>query len=157
MPRAMPRVEQAAHYVAQGMTPAQAAKKLGYATSSAFLSHSSYKSTLAVLQAENDQMSRLKRQDVQDIVMEAIQMARLGSDPMTMIRGAQELNKMNGYYAPEEKKMTLNISQRRIQEQYDSMSDEELLILASKTETVIIEDAEIIEIDSERPVDDPEE
>jgi hypothetical protein len=96
----------------------------------------------------------MKRQDVQDIVMEAIQMARIGSDPMTMIRGAQELNKMCGFYAPEEKKYSLNISQRRIQERFDELSDHELLELASRTEEIVIEDAEIIELDDERPDED---
>lgn len=151
------KVQQVAEYVAQGMTDVQACKKAGYDVpkEAAYKLRADvrYQTILGELQAQNAEMSKLKRQDIQDIVMEAIDMARVGADPMTMIRGAQELNKMCGFYAPEEKKYSLNISQRRIQEQFDSLTDTELLELASRTEEIVIEDAEIIEIDDERPDD----
>ena len=69
------------------------------------------------------------------------------ADPMAIIRGAQELNKMCGFYAPEEKRITLNTNQKKLIEKYDHMTDEELALAASKEADVI--EGEFEELDGE--------
>jgi len=68
----------------------------------------------------------MTREKVQALVMEAVDMGRTLADPLAMIRGAQELNKMCGFYAPEEKRVILTSEQRRTITQFDDMSDEDI-------------------------------
>lgn len=103
---------------------------------------------LRMLETENRKSMAMTRDKVQAIVLEAIDMGRLIADPMAIIRGAQELNKMCGFYAPEEKKITLTAGQRRVTQKYDAVSDEDLLAL--------IDDSGIIEAEFEEITDEGE-
>ncbi len=54
-------------------------------------------------------------------------MARIQADPVAMVRAAQELNKMQGYYAPETKEIKLDVEVNVRQQQIQSMTEEDLL------------------------------
>lgn len=73
------------------------------------------------------EMSRTK---VQDMVVKAYDMAEIQALPGDMIRACSELNKMLGYYAPEEK--TLNVKSSQLAEDLSTMDEEELLRLAGE-------------------------
>jgi hypothetical protein len=73
------------------------------------------------------QDSLITRDKVQNIVLDAVDMARQQAMPGDMIRGAQELNKMNGFYAPERKELELGEKTRELISRFEAMSDVELL------------------------------
>jgi hypothetical protein len=86
---------------------------------------------LAREQALYLQASSVKRKDVIDGIVEAIERAKLKGEPMTEIAGWREIAKICGHYAPEVKKVQLSVSAQKLQSQYEEMSDEDLLELAS--------------------------
>lgn len=133
-----------AELVGGGLTPRQAAKKLGMQKDAAYdyMKDPEVIKKLKEIHEENQKINQMTRERVQDIVMEAIEMGRTLGDPVAIIRGAQELNKMNGYYAPEEKKILLTTEQRRTLTQFDDMSDEEVAKLANEG----VLDAEFYEV-----------
>ena len=137
------RMVEMARLVHAGFSPLQAAKKLGYKkdkldrSTTKMQEHPAYKKEMTRLRMSSAAKTRMTREKVQDIVLEAIQMGRLIGDPMSMIRGAQELNKMCGYYAAEKKEITLNDSQRRLVDKFDNMTDEELLAAVGDDSNVI--------------------
>lgn len=118
-----------------GMNPARAAAYAGYANPNVYAykleEDPEIKEALAKVQAQNAQISKMTRRKVTDIVLEAIEMARLVQDPTAMIRGAQELNKMCGYYAPEKKELELTGPKDRVRRELERLSEEELVRLAS--------------------------
>ena len=59
--------------------------------------------------------------------MEAINLARLGADPGTMVKGWTEIGKMLGHYAPEVKRVEITDNQKRLQSKFTAMTDAELL------------------------------
>lgn len=137
------RMVEMARLVHGGLSPLQAAKKLGYKkkpgsnNTAVYTNDPIFKKEIARLRRSAAAQMRMSREKVQDIVLEAIQMGRMLGDPMSMIRGAQELNKMCGYYAAEKKEITLNESQRRLVQKFDDMSDEELLAAVGDDSNVI--------------------
>lgn len=83
------------------------------------------------------------KQKVEGIVLEAIDIARIKAEPGDMIRGASELSKMNGYYAPEKKEISLDgeVAIRQI----ETMSDAELLQMLGQEQPAIEVEFERIE------------
>lgn len=94
---------------------------------------SSVEKTVAVqkaLRSARDELSsaaQISRADVIDGIMEAINLARLGADPGTMVKGWTEIGKMLGHYAPEVKRVEITDNQKRLQSKFTSMTDAELL------------------------------
>lgn len=74
-----------------------------------------------------EQENAVTRQKVQAIFMEAIDMARLMSDPMSMIAGAREIGRMAGYYAAVEQKFTLTVDGELQLKQLNTMTDQQLM------------------------------
>ena len=117
--------------VLDGKTNTAAARGAGYAqpTMAGYIASRSenVRSALATARSELSSAAQIKRADLVEILMGAIDMARIMGDPMGIIAGAREVGKMLGLYAPEEKKIDLTVNQARLRSQYESMSDEELL------------------------------
>lgn len=113
-----------------GKAPDVAAREAGYASASANAMR--VEKSVAVqeaLRAARDELSsaaQIKRADVIDGIMEGINMARLGADPATMIKGWTEIGKILGHYAPEVKKVEISGKQKRLQSKYEAMTDEQL-------------------------------
>ena len=78
---------------------------------------------------EAAQMSRVK---VMEGFKEAIEMAKLMSEPATMIAGWREIGKMCGYYAPVETKIKIDVSGDVTMRTLTQLSDAELLELIQK-------------------------
>lgn len=71
-------------------------------------------------------VSELSKKDVIDMHKEAYDMAKLMSEPSSMVAAAREIGKMCGYYEPTKVEMTLQNGQRKKIEQ---LSDEELFAM----------------------------
>lgn len=128
--------------VLDGMTPAQAAEAAGYShpsTAGQVLMAPDVKRALAEARNELSSAAQITRGDMLAVMMDAIDMARLLADPQSMIKGASEVSKMLGFYAPEVKKVELSMSQARVRSKLISMTDEELLLMASGQEPLTID------------------
>lgn len=114
-----------------GMHDTQAAAFAGYSNPSSEAKRLREKPHIRIKLAEIEEMHRremqIERTDVQKIVMEAIEMGRIQADPVAMLRGAQELNKMCGFYAAEVHEIRLSDDLKQRQKQLEQMSDEDLL------------------------------
>ena len=71
--------------------------------------------------------AELSRAAVMKGLQEAIEIARLRSDPAAMIAGWREIAKMCGYYAPERKQVQLSVDARTQRHELERMTDAELL------------------------------
>ena len=98
---------------------------------------------LAEARAEVEDLTTIKRLDVLNLFMEAIDMARTLADPGQMINGADKVAKMMGYYAPEKRLVELSVGQNVLQAKFQQMTDEELLEIAAGRAKVV--DGEVLE------------
>lgn len=73
--------------------------------------------------------ARMSRKKVMDGMLEAIEMAKLTSEPMAMVAGWREVGKMCGYYAPVESRVKIDITGNIVLDRLNGMSDAELLRL----------------------------
>jgi len=134
-----------------GMMPVEAARYAGSTASNITsfvqkaMSDPYVKAQLAEIQKENEEKHVISRQKVTDIVIKAIDMADLQGLPGDMLRGAAELNKMNGYYAPEKKEITTNSAAGRVQSQFESMDQDELLEMVGQERSFIEVEFELLE------------
>lgn len=122
---------------AEGVPISAAARLAGFAGKGkhfqALERHAGVQEVVAEKKAEIAAVLNMTRQHVLDGHMEAIQIARTQGDPHAMIKGWTEIGKMCGFYAPEVKKIDVSISAKRLLDQFETMSDDELLKLAEKT------------------------
>jgi len=138
-----------AEYVGQGLSWLQAGKRIGVMTEAGVRKYKKdplVQKILKKIHNENIRALQMTREKVQAMVLEAVDMGRIQADPLAMIRGAQELNKMCGFYAPEEKRVILTSEQRRTITQFDDMSDEEIAKVLESHEISEAIEAEFEEI-----------
>ena len=69
----------------------------------------------------------LRREDVLAGLLEAVEQARVQSNPAAMVSGLRAIGKMLGFYAPEVKKVDLNVAGQVELKRMNQMSDVELL------------------------------
>lgn len=125
--------------VMQGYSESDAMRAAGYHPSSGanVMRGEEIQSMLAEARAEMSDASSMKRVDVMNLFIEAIDMARTLADPAQMINGADKIAKMMGYYAPEVKKIELTTDQNALQSKYRQMTDEQLFELAANGARVV--------------------
>lgn len=92
-----------------------------------------------------EDVSTLRRVDVMNIFLEAIDMARTLADPGQMINGADKVAKMMGYYAPETLKLEVEQNSKALTNKFRQLSDAELYEIAAGRAKVI--DGEVINED----------
>lgn len=97
---------------------------------------------LAEARQELAEVSTLRRVDVMNIFLEAINMARTMADPAQMINGADKVAKMMGYYAPETLKLEVETNSKTLANKFRQLSDAELYEIASNRAKVI--DGELV-------------
>ena len=81
---------------------------------------------------EIEDISTMKRCQVLNLFIEAIDMARTLADPAQMINGADKIAKMMGYYAPETKRIELTGDTAVLGNRLRNMSDQDLLEMVSR-------------------------
>lgn len=132
-----------------GMVPLRAAEYAGYANpeSYAYTLEKDHEvmEALAKVQAQNAKLSKMTRQTVMDIVTDAIEMARAIQDPTAMLRGAQELSKMCGFYAPEKKTLELTDERNKVRGELALMTETDLIELAGGFKGVLEGEYEVID------------
>jgi len=122
-----------------GLTQSQAAKAAGFKDPR----QAGYKlmkrpRVQAELKVRRDRLAKeheWTREKVMAGIADAIDQARLLGDPSAMIRGFQEINKMCGFHAPEEKVLRLTDDQENMQRKLRTLTEEELLRIAAEEET----------------------
>jgi len=87
------------------------------------------KRALAIEQEAYAKQSNMTKKKVMDGLLEGIEMAKLMSEPMTMISGWREVGKLCGFYEPTRHKVDISVNGTLVLEQMNSLSDEELLKL----------------------------
>jgi phage terminase small subunit len=92
------------------------------------------------------QASQMTRKKVMDGLLEAINIAKIQADAGVMVAGWREIGKMCGYYAPEVKKIELSVTTRRVVDQLEVLSDDDLLKIVDENAQIIEgEAAEVLE------------
>ncbi|HNC91355.1 MAG TPA: hypothetical protein PL000_20690 [Anaerolineales bacterium] len=134
-----------------GKSPYEASKAAGYADP--FTNQNQPFKSQAVqlaLRTARDELSsaaQITRADIIDGFMEAINVARLAADPTAMIKGWSETAKVLGLYAPEVKRIEMNMNAQRLQSKFESMTDEDLIeIIQGRAKLAIEGEAERVEI-----------
>lgn len=130
--------------ILEGHTQSDAARAAGYhpTTASHVMRNEEVQDYLAQARAEISDISTLKRVDVLNIFMDAIEMARTLADPANMINGADKVAKMMGYYAPEAIKLEVTGNHATLASKFKQLSDEELYDIAAKKARVV--DGEVV-------------
>jgi|GEM_PF-730700 len=146
-----------ARYWAEGDTLPAAARRAGYPEGSTRLAYSMIHmpAIRALYDAEKkkyEEAGAMTRKKVMDMLVEAYDVAKMVSEPSSMVAAAREIGKMCGYYAPVEQKVSVSVSGRVVMDRLDRMSDEELLkiITAGSENTVqLLESSSVIAGSSE--------
>jgi phage terminase small subunit len=122
--------EQIVDNVMSGMSLHAASRAVGLKTSSmSTVTHALLEEARMNLQ----RASNIRKKDVILGVLDAIDRARMAGEPNTEINGWKEVSKLMGFYAPEVKRIDLNVTQGKLKSKFEQMSDQELLEMASRT------------------------
>ncbi len=119
-------------HVDRGLKPAQIAKAMGIErrTVSHIMKQDAWvRQELEEVEERRRDERRIDREKCEDIVLKAVDLAESIESPGDMIRGAGELAKLNGLYAPEEKKLVIEGSMEHMHKEFEQMSDAQLLKL----------------------------
>lgn len=131
-----------------GMVPLRAAKYAGYAQPESYAyaleAEPAIIEALAKVQAQNAKLSKMTRQKVLDIAIEAVDMARTMGDPMSMLRGVQELAKLCGYYAPEKKTIELSAAKEKARGELALLSEADLIEMSGGYKGVLEGEFEVV-------------
>ena len=76
--------------------------------------------------------SKLTRQDVLEGFKEAIEMAKMMSDPGVMVAGWREVGKMCGFYEPSKIDIQVTTKGAALLQQMEEMSDDELFAIGDE-------------------------
>jgi phage terminase small subunit len=119
--------------VAAGQSATEAAKAAGYSAASAhvrgcrLMKVKAVQDALAEKRAEIAEELELTREKVMRGLLEAVEIARLQADPAALVKAWSELARLCGFYAPERKQVEVSVSAKRMVDQFEAMSDKELL------------------------------
>jgi len=120
---------------AEGDTLPNAALRAGYATDGIAYTMARMPNILALknkYEVKYEAASQMTRKKVMDGLLEAIDMAKLISEPASMISGWREIAKMCGYMAPVESRVKVDVSGNIVLNKLNGMSDAELLEMITK-------------------------
>ena len=131
-----------------GRNGSTAARMAGYSNPEvqhhALLQRPTIVQALRFLHKKHEKVSDMSRKKVMDGFLEAIEMAKIQADSGVMISGWREIGRMCGYYAPEVKKIEVNVTGKRVIDKMETLRDEDLLQMIEESTNII--EAEAIEI-----------
>ena len=145
--------ERQATFVAQvvkGVAPGTAARIAGYSqpeTQGAMIVKSpKVQAAIKYSYAKYAQAAQMTRKRVMDGMLEAIEMAKIQADAAVMVSGWREIGRMCGFYAPEVKKIDISITTKRVIDQLETLSDDDLLKMVEENgETIEGEATDVLE------------
>lgn len=120
---------------AEGDSLAGASLRAGYADAGLAYRMARQPNILALkaqYEAKYQQAAQMTRERVMEGLLEAVEMAKLMSEPATMVSGWREVGKMCGYYAPVEHKVKVDVTGNIVLDRMNSMTDAELLKVISQ-------------------------
>ena len=134
-----PRHQLVADALLEGRSAPDALRAAGYhpGNASSVMREESVQHMLAQARGDIEDLTTIKRLDVLQMFLEAIDMARTLSDPANMVNGADKIAKMLGYYAPETKRIELTNNQNVLSSKFRQMSDADLLEIAAGRGSII--------------------
>ena len=134
--------------IIKGDGPTQAARIAGYACPDRqgyeIVKSKKVAAAVQYLYKKHEKVADISRRKVMDGFKEAIDMARIQADAGVMISGWREIAKLCGYYAPEIKKVDINITAKRVIDKLETLSDNDLLEMVEESQNVI--EAEAYEV-----------
>ena len=128
-----------ANAILEGASDSDAARAAGYhpATAKNVMRQEDVQLHLANARQEIADTTTIRRLDVLNVFLDAIEMARTLADPANMINGADKVAKMMGYYAPETKRIELSMDQKVLDSKLKQLTDAELMELAAGRARVV--------------------
>ena len=81
----------------------------------------------AAEKAKFEEAAQMSRKKVMDGLLDAIDMAKLMSEPSTMVSGWREIARMCGYFEPVKQRIDINVTGNVMLDRMNSMSDADLL------------------------------
>lgn len=99
----------------------------------------------------HEEALNMTRKRVVDGLIEAVDMARVKADPLSMVAGWREVAKICGYYEPVKHQVEVSVNGQVLLNQITSMSDADLLKLADEASVI---DGEFTAIGHEGEVSD---
>ena len=90
------------------------------------------KAAVAERQGEIAEELEISREKVMRGLLDAVEIARVQADPGAMVKAWSEIARMCGYYAPVKQRVDVSVSAKRMVDQFEVMSDAELLRLADQ-------------------------
>lgn len=132
------------HYVklrAAGYSPASAAEA-AYGNTSASTRNESNPVIQAALRSmcrDTQQRLNINREHCVAIMAEAVEMARIMSEPMTMIAGAREMAKMLGHYEPERREIAVTDQTGRLLHKVNQLTDDQLVKMLNSPDMNVID------------------
>jgi phage terminase small subunit len=135
-----------ANAIAEGASESDAARAAGYHPTSAprVMRNEEVQQMLAVARQETTNLSTIKRLDVLNIFIDAIEMARTMADPANMINGADKVCKMMGYYEAEKVDIRVTHDTAVFNSKLKQLSDAELMELAAGNRSAIEGACEVV-------------
>lgn len=121
---------------ASGESIAAASARAGYGEGATYayrLVH--YPQVIALYNEEKrkyEEAAQMTRKKVMDMHIEAFEMAKLLSEPASMVAAAREIGKMCGYYEPVKQRIELTVNGQVEMKRLEQLSDSELLKLLSE-------------------------
>lgn len=122
-----------ANKVDMGMSDNRAAKEAGYSDKAAARNLNTLpkiQNAIAERQEAYQEVVQMSRKRVMDGLLEAVDMAKLKADPLSMVAGWREIAKICGYYEPTKVQVDVSVNGKMLLHQMSSMSQEDLLKLA---------------------------
>lgn len=136
----------AALFVEGGKNKHEIAKSLGTTPSAVSRTLNQEHVSYEVAKRREDMRIKMKmtREDVAQVFIDAIEMARVMAEPSTMIQGGREVGKMLGYYEPETVRVEISNNVQELQQQLRTLTDAELYQLMNEHEV----EGEVIDNDA---------
>ncbi len=120
-------------YYAEGDTIPNAMQRAGYNEQPSYgyrlVKMPNCRRLIAQYQAEYAQASELSKRDVMDMLKESYEMAKLMSEPATMVSAAREIGRLCGYYEPKKVQLDLTVSGSV---KFEQLSDTELFAMIER-------------------------
>lgn len=126
------------YYVDDQMSKSAAARAAGYvnqnltSVGATLVKIPKVAKAIALRQEEFAKASQITKKKVVDGFLEAIEMAKLKADPLTMVAGWREIGKLCGLYEATKHKIDISVGGKMMIEKMSALSDDELLKLAEQ-------------------------
>lgn len=137
------------HFVHDKLTQTAAARAAGFSgpgpAAVTLMKNPKVIAAIAEERLEYAQASAMTKKKVIDGFAEAIDMARLLSDPTAMISGWREIGKMCGLYDAQKTEIKVSVGGRVLIQRLNSMTDEQLLELAESDPTVLEGEFDVVD------------